>query len=69
MSFISLATFLALTAGSPTPAPAKAEATCCTANKAKAPVKVATADGYICPLTGQVLPCPNCCPANTKAGK
>jgi len=67
MDFIALATFLALTAGSPTPA--KAEATCCTANKTKAPAKVAKAEGYICPLTGQVLPCPNCCPANAKAGK
>jgi hypothetical protein len=67
MDFISLAAFLALTAGNP--APAKTEATCCNADKAKAPAKVAKADGYICPLTGQLLPCPNCCPANAKAGK
>ena len=20
--------------------------------------------GYVCPLTGEVLPCPNCCPLN-----
>lgn len=20
--------------------------------------------GYICPVTGEVLPCPNCCPLN-----
>ena len=66
MSFISLAAVLALASG--TSAPAKTEATCCNADKAKAPVKVAKAEGYICPLTGQVLPCPSCCPAN-KAGK
>ena len=65
MNFISLAAFLALTAGSPTPA--KSEVTCCNANKAKAPAKVVKAEGYICPLTGQVLPCPSCCPANAKA--
>ena len=23
-----------------------------------------TAVGYICPLTGEELPCPNCCPLN-----
>lgn len=67
MSFISLATFLALTAGSPTPA--KTEATCCNADKTKAPAKVAKSEGYLCPLTGQVLPCPSCCPANGKAGE
>jgi hypothetical protein len=61
MGFILLAAFLAL-AGSPTPA--KTEATCCNADKAKAPVKAAKAEGYICPLTGQVLPCPLCCPAS-----
>jgi hypothetical protein len=22
----------------------------------------AIAEGYICPLTGEELPCPNCCP-------
>jgi hypothetical protein len=64
MSFISLATFLALTAGSPTPA--KIEATCCNAAKTKAHAK---AEGYVCPLTGQVLPCPSCCPAIAKAGR
>ena len=24
----------------------------------------ATADGYVCPLTGEKLPCPRCCPLN-----
>jgi hypothetical protein len=67
MSFIPLAALLALAAG--TPAPAKTEATCCNAAKAKALVKVAKAEGYICPLTGQVLPCPSCCPANATAKK
>jgi hypothetical protein len=67
MDFISLAAFLALTAG--TPAQVKTDAACCNAAKAKAPVKVAKAEGYICPLTGQVLPCPNCCPVNAKAAK
>ena len=61
VDFISLATFLALTTGSP--APAKAEPTCCSATRAKAPVKVVKTEGYICPITGQVLPCPSCCPA------
>ncbi len=50
MSFISLATFLALTAGTPTLA--KAEAACCMAEKAKASVRVTRADGSICPITG-----------------
>ncbi len=68
MDFISLAAFLALTTGSPTPA-AKVDATCCSGAKAKAPVKVAKAEGYICPITGQVLPCPSCCPATAKATK
>jgi hypothetical protein len=27
--------------------------------------KVATS-GYVCPLTGEKLPCPNCCPLNQK---
>ncbi len=22
--------------------------------------------GYVCPLTGEELPCPNCCPVNGK---
>jgi hypothetical protein len=65
MDFISLVAFLSLTAGFP--APVKAEATCCHADKAKDPAKVVKVDGYICPLTGAVLPCPNCCPANAKA--
>ncbi len=67
MDFISLAAFLALMAG--TPAQAKTDATCCNTTKAKAPAKVVKAEGYICPLTGQVLPCPSCCPANAKAGE
>lgn len=67
MDFISLAAFLALS-GSPSPAntPAKTEAACCAADKAKTPVKVAKSGGYICPITGQVLPCPSCCPGNAK---
>jgi hypothetical protein len=66
MNFISLAAFLTLTAGSPVPA-AKADSACCNATKAKAPAKIAKAGGYICPITGDVLPCPSCCPANTAA--
>jgi len=62
VDFISLATFLAMTTGSPAPA-AKAEPACCSIDKAKAPVKVVKAEGYICPITGAVLPCPSCCPA------
>ncbi len=23
-------------------------------------------DGYICPVTGETLPCPNCCPYEKK---
>ena len=68
MNFISLAAFLALTAGSPAPA-AKAEAACCSASKAKAPAKVAKAESYTCPITGQVLPCPSCYPANATVKK
>jgi hypothetical protein len=67
MNFISLAAFLALTAG--TPAQAKTDAACCNTAKAKAPAKVTKADGYICPITGQVLPCTSCCPANATAKK
>lgn len=67
MDFISVAAFLALTAGPP--ATAKTGVTCCNATNAKPPAKVVKAEGYICPLTGQVLPCPSCCPANAKAGK
>jgi len=25
-----------------------------------------TKAGYICPITGEELPCPNCCPLNKK---
>jgi hypothetical protein len=25
---------------------------------------LARAGGYVCPLTGEVLPCPRCCPLN-----
>ncbi len=64
IDFISLATFLAL-AGSPTPS--KTEAACCASEKAEAPVKVVKSEGYVCPLTGQVLPCPSCCPGNAKS--
>ena len=33
---------------------------------AQAPQKNAstTDSGYVCPLTGETLPCPGCCPAN-----
>ncbi len=24
----------------------------------------ANADGYVCPITGEKLPCPHCCPLN-----
>jgi hypothetical protein len=67
MGFGSVAAFLILTAG--TRAPNKTDAACCSAATAKAPVKVVKVEGYICPLTGEVLPCPNCCPANAKAAK
>lgn len=23
-----------------------------------------SSEGYICPVTGEALPCPNCCPLN-----
>ncbi len=62
MEFISLTAFLALAGET---APANPEATSGVAEKAK-PAKVATTEGYICPLTGQVLPCPDCCPAAAK---
>lgn len=29
-----------------------------------APQKSAADSGYVCPLTGETLPCPGCCPAN-----
>ena len=68
MDFISLAAFMALTAASPAPTPtAKVEANCCSGTKAEARVKVAKAEGYVCPLTGAILPCPSCCPATAKA--
>jgi hypothetical protein len=25
------------------------------------------ATGYVCPITGETLPCPNCCPLNDKS--
>lgn len=33
------------------------------AAKTKEPPKSA---GYVCPLTGEELPCPNCCPLNKR---
>ena len=30
--------------------------------QAQEPAQQATADGYICPVTGEELPCPDCCP-------
>jgi hypothetical protein len=68
MDFISLAVFLSLTVDLPAPA-VKAESSCCSTTKTKAPAKAAKADGYICPITGQVLPCPSCCPANYATAK
>ena len=64
MDFVYLAAFLTLTAG--TPAQTKTDAPCCKTAKANAPAKVVKAKGYICPLTGEELPCPNCCPLNQK---
>ena len=32
-------------------------------------VWVAKAGGHSCPITGQVLPCPSCCPANATSKK
>jgi hypothetical protein len=32
-----------------------------TQDKADQPQK---AGGYVCPITGEQLPCPNCCPLN-----
>ncbi len=29
----------------------------------------ATAEGYVCPVTGEELPCPNCCPLNNSAAE
>ncbi|GAC1450253.1 MAG: hypothetical protein NVSMB9_34580 [Isosphaeraceae bacterium] len=67
MNFISLAAFMALSTGAPSPTPAaQVVAACCSANSAEAPVKVAQADGYLCPLTGAILPCPSCCPAKAR---
>jgi len=28
------------------------------------PEPAAEATGYVCPITGEELPCPNCCPLN-----
>ena len=28
------------------------------------PEPAAEAPGYVCPITGEELPCPNCCPLN-----
>jgi hypothetical protein len=67
MTFVSLAAFLALTAGAR--APVKIDGACCDTAKVKAPAEVVKANGYICALTGEVLPRPNCCPANAKAAK
>jgi len=67
MDIISLAALVVLS-GSPTHA--KVEPSCCASKPAaKALAKVVQAEGYICPVTGQVLPCPSCCPANAKAEK
>lgn len=33
---------------------------------AKAINSPAAHSGYTCPLTGEQLPCPNCCPLNAK---
>jgi hypothetical protein len=32
------------------------------AQKASEPTSLVATDGYICPATGEELPCPNCCP-------
>ena len=29
-----------------------------------AQANTSTAGGYVCPVTGEELPCPNCCPLN-----
>jgi hypothetical protein len=67
MDLFSLIALLALTEHAP---PAKAGPSCCAAKaSAKAPAKAVKAEEYICPLTGQVLPCPACCPAGAKTEK
>jgi hypothetical protein len=33
---------------------------------AKEQTQLASEQGYICPVTGEELPCPNCCPLNSK---
>jgi hypothetical protein len=33
------------------------------------PAQEASQKGYICPLTGEELGCPNCCPLNQKAAE
>lgn len=35
-------------------------------SKENADSKASEADGYVCPLTGEKLACPNCCPLNKK---
>ncbi|GAC1341610.1 MAG: hypothetical protein NVSMB14_06730 [Isosphaeraceae bacterium] len=66
MNLFSLAAYMLLSSGSP--ASVQIEAPCCRVeSKAKTPA--AQAKGYVCPITGQVLPCPNCCPANIKSKK
>jgi hypothetical protein len=34
-------------------------------HQADKPQRISAA-GYICPITGEELPCPNCCPLNQK---
>lgn len=29
-----------------------------------AKTQMASTPGYVCPITGETLPCPNCCPLN-----
>lgn len=36
------------------------------AHAAGRPTATPKAGGYTCPLTGEQLPCPNCCPLNQK---
>lgn len=40
----------------------------CSSNKSGSQVSMGakTEGGYICPLTGEELPCPKCCPLNKK---
>lgn len=42
------------------------------ANSAVKPTETqvqATEHGYTCPVTGEELPCPNCCPLNNSAAE